>query len=578
MFGVLAVVAGLVLGGAYAWTSIVLSGAHDNLAPGVYEALTSTTTEGVGTTTPPTAPAKPEGTINILVLGSDRRPDDSEQFGRSDTIMVVHLDPDAGFVSILSLPRDLRVRIPGYGLQKINAAFALGGDALAIKTVREVTGLDFDEYVNVDFEAFRRITSALGGIYVDIDHRYYAHDPSYEPVDVLPGYQRLEGEQALQYVRFRHDLNGDFGRMARQQRFLRAVREQALGWNALVKLPQVAKLLAENTATTMSANDVFKLAYWGAKLRSASVKRVNLANARDANIGGLDYVLASETSIRVAVDDLLAAPEPPAVTGSTAATASSSTTVSTTISTGETNGGETPDLSTVSLDVFNANGRSGEAAATARFLDGLGARVREVGDTAEGRLGRSAIVYPTDETAEAARISEALGIFKLLEDNTRRRVTVFLGADFVPPGGSPPDSAPPVPNSAVWRYLAGAAAFPVMAPAALPEEYRYAGFRLYALETDEGLRDSLRVIYQLGDQDQYLGLMETTFVDAPAASDGETLVKEGLTLTVVGSGETVDRIWWRRSGVLYWLSNTLSYMLDREQMLDVARSMVTVSS
>ncbi|MCL5942188.1 MAG: DUF4245 domain-containing protein, partial [Actinobacteria bacterium] len=209
--------------------------------------------------------------------------------------------------------------------------------------------------------------------------------------------------------------------------------------------------------------------------------------------------------------------------------------------------------------------------------EGLGARLRAVGDAPGGRIARSAIVYPADQTAEAARVSEAVGVFKLVEDNTWRHVALVLGADFVLPGSAPaPVTDPPVPNARVWQYLAGAAGFPVMAPGVLPPGATYAGFRIYPLQTDKGAEKALKVMYRLGRQDQYLGLMETTFVDAPAASDGETVTVGGLALTVVSVGDKVDHIWWRRGDVLYWLSNTLSYQYDREEMLAVARSMMPI--
>ena len=578
ILGLLVALAGIAAGGVYAWTSIVLSKSHRNVDPQVYEALSASSARGIGVT--PAAPANPGRAMNILVLGSDKRADGQEENGRSDTIMIVHLDPDADFASILSLPRDLRVEIAGHGLQKINAAYAFGGDALAIETVRAVTGLYFDFYINVDFEAFRRITTSLGGVYVDVDRRYYADDPNYEHIDVQPGYQRLAGDQALQYVRFRHDLNSDYGRIDRQQRFLRSAKEQAMGWNALVRLPQVADLLAENATTTMSTGDVFKLAYWGVKLRSARVRQVTLQGARDETIGGVDYVIANEETIRAAVENLLAPPEASAGrvagSGGAATTTLAPTSTPTTTAVGAAPAPEL-DLAGISVEVLNANGRNGEAKATARYLEGLGARLRAVGDAPGGRIARSAIVYPADQTAEAARVSEAVGVFKLVEDNTWRHVALVLGADFVLPGSAPaPVTDPPVPNARVWQYLAGAAGFPVMAPGVLPPGATYAGFRIYPLQTDKGAEKALKVMYRLGRQDQYLGLMETTFVDAPAASDGETVTAGGLALTVVSVGDKVDHIWWRRGDVLYWLSNTLSYQYDREEMLAVARSMMPI--
>jgi hypothetical protein len=331
------------------------------------------------------------------------------------------------------------------------------------------------------------------------------------------------------------------------------------------------------------------MAYWGVKLRSGNLKQAQLTGLRDARIGGLDYLLADDSSIQKAVEDLLTPPEPSPARGSEATPTSSTVGAtpstaggapSTTTSSSPAPGfvaAEPPDLRTISVEVLNANGRSGEAAAAARYLDGLGARILSVGQARNGPIDASVVVYPADETVEAARTSEALGVFNLLEDNSRRRVIVRLGADYVAPdqSGSRADSLP-VPNPVVWNYLGGAASFPLMAPSVLPDRFRYAGFRLYALESGDGQADTVKMMYRFGERDQYMGLTETRFTDAPAASEGERVEAGGLTLTVVGNADSVDRIWWKRDGVLYWLSNTLSFQLDREEMLQVARSMVRV--
>src|SRR5665811_2266968 len=118
---------------------------------------------------------KPEVT-NILVMGSDVRDPGGESYGRSDTLIVVHMDLTEGFASVLSIPRDLRVNVPGYGKQKINAAFALGGLALAIRTVQQNLAIDLDQYVHVDFQGFSEITEALGGIYAVSYTHLRAHE------------------------------------------------------------------------------------------------------------------------------------------------------------------------------------------------------------------------------------------------------------------------------------------------------------------------------------------------------------------------------------------------------------------
>ena len=194
--------------------------------------------------------------------------------------MVMHVDPDADYVSVLSLPRDLRVDLGRHGYQKINAAYAYGKDALAMQTVQELTGLKINHFVNVSFDAFRAVTTALGGVYVDVDRRYYYGGPDFERVDVQPGYQRIAGDQALQYVRFRHDDNNDYGRIDRQQRFLRAAKEQALNWSLATKIPSVVSLLAENVTSDLSTMDAIKLSWWGIKLGMGRVKQVNLDHHR----------------------------------------------------------------------------------------------------------------------------------------------------------------------------------------------------------------------------------------------------------------------------------------------------------
>ena len=335
---------------------------------------------------------EPPNTQNILLIGSDNRETEGDKYGRSDTLMLVHIDPEQNFVSVLSLPRDLRVEIPGYGRQKINAAYAIKGAELAIETVQTVTGVDLDHYVNIDFDAFRQLTTELGGIYVDVDRRYYYVGDNYETINIWPGYQALAGENALDYVRFRHDNNNDFGRIQRQQRFLRAAKEQVSKWDAALKIPSLVDVLARNVTTDMSTNQVLRLAVWGMRLQGGRVKQVEL-NATTANIGGGSYVIADEDAIREAVRDLMT---PPASSGSALAAADSGSST-----TGTSEGGEEPttttgapagpvaekvDLSGIAVDVRNGNGRSGEAAAAASWLRGLGADIGTVGNASSADI------------------------------------------------------------------------------------------------------------------------------------------------------------------------------------------------
>jgi LCP family protein required for cell wall assembly len=169
------------------------------------------------------------GAQTFLVIGSDKRANDPEDPGRSDTTLLVRLDPDKGLISMMSIPRDLKVEIPGYGTGKFNEAYAYGGTKLTLQTVKDLTDLPINHVVNVDFLGFAQGVFAIGCVYVDIDRRYYHSNvesaEQYAEINVQPGYQLMCGKKALSYVRYRH-TDTDIVRSARQQDFLSAARSR----------------------------------------------------------------------------------------------------------------------------------------------------------------------------------------------------------------------------------------------------------------------------------------------------------------------------------------------------------------
>jgi len=178
----------------------------------------------------PTPAPTPDGAaaadVNFLVLGSDSRisagdPSQWQQGAqRTDTIMLVHLPADRSSAQVISIPRDTWVPIPGRGNAKINAAFAFGGPALMIETVEQLTGVHIDHFLLTDFTSFTRMTDALGGVQIRIPQDIGDGNR----VFFEAGVHQMTGEQALDYVRQRHGLvNGDFGRVQRQQNWIRAI-------------------------------------------------------------------------------------------------------------------------------------------------------------------------------------------------------------------------------------------------------------------------------------------------------------------------------------------------------------------
>ena len=239
-------------------------------------------------------------------------------------------------------------------------------------------------------------------MYVDVDNRYYNPLWYYEPIDIQPGYQLLSGADALDYVRFRHDRNMDFGRMERQQRFMAALREQAMGWDLPFKLPGLISALFQNITTDLDANEILRLAKWGVGLNGDSIRGITLRGSTPT-INGAAYVVASEDQIARAVTKLLYQTAPDESEGATDSTTvagaggagGSTSTTGSTSSTTSTSTTVPADLSGISLDVKGADGRAGEAAAAAKWLQSLGATVVTNSDSAAA-----------GPTAERRRVSD----------------------------------------------------------------------------------------------------------------------------------------------------------------------------
>jgi LCP family protein required for cell wall assembly len=216
-----------------------------------------------------TDPGQPQ---TLLILGSDRRPrNNAEGAGgaRSDTIMLVRLNPDKEATAIMSLPRDLKVQIPGHGVDKINASYDLGGPALTLETVKDLTGLPINHVINVTFKGFWRAVNAIGCVYADVDRDYFNDSAEYTYIDIDPGYQRLCARQALQYVRFRH-TDTDLVRSARQQDFLRQMKQQVTYTKLIDNRDRLMKIFGRNTSTDAGLRSraevlrLVKLAYFSA--------------------------------------------------------------------------------------------------------------------------------------------------------------------------------------------------------------------------------------------------------------------------------------------------------------------------
>jgi polyisoprenyl-teichoic acid--peptidoglycan teichoic acid transferase len=259
-----------------------------------------------------TDPGEPQ---TLMILGSDRRPKNNVEGAggaRSDTIMLVRLDPEKDATAILSLPRDLKVEIPGHGTDKINAAYELGGPKLTLATVKAVTGLPVNHVVNVAFEGFWRAVNAVGCVYVDIDRRYFNDSAAYAYIDVQPGYQRMCGRKALQYVRFRHE-DTDIVRAARQQDFLRQAKQQIAASDLIEKRDRLVTIFGRNTSTDAALRSraevlrLLKLALFSA---TQPIREVRFQGAI-----GPSYVESTPEQMRAMVQEFLQVKDSPGPRG-----------------------------------------------------------------------------------------------------------------------------------------------------------------------------------------------------------------------------------------------------------------------
>jgi len=181
-------------------------------------------TPSPGQTARPTKEPLETGTLNYVLLGSDSRDPNNEGNGRSDSIMVVHLNAKRNKAYIISFPRDMYVDIPGYGKNKLNAAFAFGGAPLTVRTLENITGVRMDHVVLVDFEGFIQLTEDLDGVTVVNKTAFTSHG-----FDYPKGKITIKGERALWFVRERHSLpGGDLARAENQRSVIKAVVEKGL--------------------------------------------------------------------------------------------------------------------------------------------------------------------------------------------------------------------------------------------------------------------------------------------------------------------------------------------------------------
>ena len=240
----------------------------------------------------------------IMIMGVDERADD---VGRSDTLMIATIDPKLDQAALLSIPRDTRVKIKGHGYDKINSAYAYGGEKLTQSTVEDFLGVNMDHYIIVNVKAFQRIIDAIGGVDIDVEKRMYYEDPWDDDggllIDLRPGLQHMDGKTAVTYVRYR-DEEGDIGRIKRQQAFMQACMDKVTSPSIIPKLPSVIAEVFESVKTDLSVRQLLEFAGSLQKAKNHGLK-TEMVPGRPMYIEGISYWIPKVSELRTALVDTL---------------------------------------------------------------------------------------------------------------------------------------------------------------------------------------------------------------------------------------------------------------------------------
>jgi LCP family protein required for cell wall assembly len=238
---------------------------------------------------------------NILVMGLDS----AEGVHRSDTMIVVHIDPAKNTATAISIPRDTIVEIPGRNLDKVNHAFAFGGPELSRQTVENFLGIQIPYYISIDMKGLETLIDEVGGVNLDVEKRMYYIDRAQNLfVDLYPGMQKLTGHQALTYLRYRHD-GGDINRILRQQKFIRALASQITNKDNLMHSPQLLLKMFSFMDTNLNTRDIIGLALAMRRVYDFGSIKIETVPGTDLMLNGVYYMKPDMETVQRLVSQYL---------------------------------------------------------------------------------------------------------------------------------------------------------------------------------------------------------------------------------------------------------------------------------
>ena len=534
-----------------------------------------------------------------LVLGYDRRANEAKNTpSRSDTVMLLRADPDTKSVSMLSFPRDMIVNIhcPGQPIftGKINAAYATCGAKGTVQTVSDLTHLPINYLITVNFRGFKQIVNRLGGVWIDVDRRYFNNNAGLSPtfgyatINLQPGYQLLTGGSALDYVRFRH-TDSDLYRVARQQQFVKAMKYQLAHNFSIAKVPKIIGALTKNIEVaagggrSVSGKTILSYAMFAYRLPSGHFFQNQIEG-----LTGYSDLRTATANVDSAVQQFVS----PDIDEAKIATA---------VALGRKVKLKTPTPEQTTITVLNGNGIEGSAANAGYLLSQRGYEIVAPPEGATGNAPRtdyfSSKVYwnPRVARSEAAAKSVAK-LFAPAEAEPmapevaplgrNAMITVVVGTTFkgtitpAPPVRVPTEREAPRVVSNPYDTLTQLRALqkkvrglPLQYPSVIESSsYPDRTKPSYAYRMRDDAR-GVRLVFRTGGG-AYWGIQMMNFDEAPVLSDKSQHHRFGKRqFDFFYSGTKLHMIVLRENGATYWVVNSLLDNLSNETMIAIARGL-----
>jgi LCP family protein required for cell wall assembly len=541
---------------------------------------------------------KPNQPAIALVVGYDKRHGDVDR-GRSDTLMLLRADPREGVdsISMLSFPRDLVVPLwcgqHQYLPDRINNAYALCGSKGTLDTVKKLTGLPINYLITVNFNGFIQIVDRVGGVWMDIDRRYYNKNvgtagTNYSNIDLRPGYQLLKGRDALSYVRYRHTDN-DLYRLARQQAFVKALKEQVSSNFSVFKALKVVGAITHNVEIGQAGGGSLEDTIRRYALFAYGLPSGHFFQSKINDLVGENELSAPQSSIQSAVQEF----QTPDVEAPSNAAA---------VSFGrKAVGAKSLPPSRISISILNGNGITGSASEASYGLSQRGYQIAYPGNSADMNAPNfeyfHTMVYfdprQRDSKLAARKVADLFGDAEVAKlpralraKSLHAMITVVVGSTFhgtlaPAPADKTPKKRPadvrndPDQTLPMLKRASRKVDFPLLVPHTL-EGSSYADrevpIRVYSPKKGE---QAVRLTF-LDSQELagYWGIEQTSWQDAPALQQPNFKHKiKGREFDFYYDGPHLHMVVLKMPKASYWVVNTLADSLSNETMIEIAKGL-----